>query len=406
MSQLNKNVFLTYFKTTILLMIAFCLGSIIASGVARLLEKTKDTMIVKKSDQIDFRDVFILKNPVSEGREILPQDVVVAQRPEIKVPRGAIKTYQQIEGRNVKMELPKGTLLLDDYFVAKIASANTKRFIPPGYHSVPIMIQEPATVATSSHSAVLPGDQVDVIIVQKNTETGDESDEFVLLEKIPVLDTLWEEISNIPKQGKKGTVTLLLSDSQRKNLQEEFQEGTKIRLRICSPDGMQTVSLPHLQNPLDLADSHIFYQTGSQPDLISQSLSPGSLQDGIEIVFRGNDHGRNFITGQSLKPVNQNELLIPAFRGIPAESYGEVNSPVAQVSAIDKSRPANTPDEIRPVPRYLSFYDASGQYSNARVQWHVTVPQSPVVYEARPDSETKARGVYREGGVYYSTESF
>ncbi|MCL2119536.1 MAG: Flp pilus assembly protein CpaB [Planctomycetaceae bacterium] len=404
MNQLQKNAFAAYFKATILLIATFCLGSIIASGVARLLEKTKEPVVVNKPDSVDSRDVFVLKNAIREGREILPEDVIVVPQNKDKVPRGAVKTYQQIEGRNVKLELPKGTLLIDEYFTTRIATSISKGFIPPGYHSVPILIQEPATVATSSHSAVLPGDQVDVIIVQKDTETGDESDEFVLLEKIPVLDALWEEIGNTPKQEKKGTVTLLLSDSQRKNLQEEYQEGTKIRLRICSPDEMQTVSQPQPQDPADLADSRIFYQTDSQPDLISQSLSHDSLQNGIEIIFHGNDHGKTFITGQALRPVDQNEPLIPAFRGIPTESYGEVNSPVAQVSAIGKSQTANTPEEIRPVPGYLSFYDASGQYGNARVQWHVTVPRSPVVYEAHPGFETQVRGVYREGSVYYSAK--
>ena len=406
MNQLQKNVFLTYFKATTLLIATFCLGCIVASGVARLLEISKIPIADNnKPDPANSRDVFVLKNSIREGREIMPEDVIVVQQYIDNVPRGAVKAYHQIEGRTVKAELPKGTLLLDEYFIAKTAATDATGFIPPGFHSVPILIQEPAIVGVNSQSPVVPGDQVDVIIVQKDVETGDESGEIVLLEKIPVLDTLWDEIGDSQRQGKKGTVSLLLSDSQRKNLLDEFQDGTKIRLRICPPVKTQTVTQP--QYPIHLANSRNFYQTGNQPDLISRSLDSLTSSDGIAIVFHNsNDQhsGDSALTGQALRPVNQNELQLPVLRGVPIDSQAGKNSPLSQVSSIDKSQSAISPVENRPVPRYSSFYDSSGQYGHANTQWHVTHPPSPLVYEARPESETQARGVYREGSVYYSVE--
>ena len=407
MNQLRNNVFLTYFKATTLLIATFCLGCIVASGVARLLEKSKVPLAENKSEPVNSRDVFVLKNSVREGGEILPEDVIVVQQHVDKVPRGAVKAYQQIEGRTVKAVLPKGTLLLDDFFVAKTATNNMMGYIPPGFHAVPILIHEPTTVGTNNHSTVVPGDQVDVIIVQKDVDTGDESEELVLLEKIPVIDALWEEIGDSQRQEKKGTVSLLLSDSQRKNLLDEFQEGAKIRLRICPPIETQTVTQSQPQDQSDLVDSHNFYQIGNQPDLISQSLESHSTPSNIEIVFRSSNdhHGAEFaVAGRALRPVNQNDLQFPVFRGIPVESYADGNTPVSQVSAIDKSKSSHLQEENRPVPRYSSFYDTSGHNGKTTMQWRVIVPSSPLVFDARPESDSQARGVYREDGVYYAIE--
>ena len=403
MSQLQKNVFRTYFKATILLVATFCLGCVIASGIARLLEKSKVPVASNQPDTANSCDVFVLKNTLREGGEVLPEDVMVVQQHNSKVPRGAVKTYQQIESRTIKAELPKGTLLLDEYFVAKTSTNNALGFIPPGYHSVPVLINEPVIVGTTKQSAVLRGDQVDIIIVQKDAETGVASGEFILLEKIPVLDTLWEDIGDSQKQEKKGTVSLLLSDSQRKNLQDECQEGTKIRLRICPPVETQIATPPQTQKPLELADSHNFYQTGHQPDLISQRLDSLAPQGQIEIVFHNNNGPLNSgsaMASQVLKPVNQAELQFPVFRGTPAD----VNSPVSQVSAIEKSKMIDPPVENRAAPPYSSFYDTSEYRANSNMQWRVIAPRSPLVYEARPESETKARGVYRDAGVYHSAK--
>jgi len=407
MSLLRNNVFLTYFKATTLLIATFCLGCIVASGVARLLEKSKIPVSEDKPHPVGSRDVFVLKNTIREGREIFPEDVIVVQQHNDKVPRGAVKAYQQIEGRLAKAELPKGTLLLDEYFVARTAASGATGFIPPGFHSVPILIHEPSVAGTNSHSAVVPGDQVDVILVQKDAETGAETGEFVLLENIPVLDALWDEIGDSQKRVKKGTVSLLLSDSQRKNLQEEFHEGTKIRLRICPPHENQTVSLSQSQNPLDLAGSPDFYQTGHQPDLISQSLENLSSPSGIEIVFRGGNDRHSSdseLAGQALRPVRHNELQISTLRGIPSQGYANANLSVLQVSSFDHSKPVSQSVDSRSAPRYSSFYDTSGHYGNANTQWRVTAPRSPLVFEARPESGTQARGVYREAGAYYSVE--
>lgn len=403
MNQMQKKVFLTYFKTTILLITTFCLGCIIATGVARMLEKDKNSVADNKPSPADVREVFVLKNTIREGNEILPEDLLVVRRHKDTVPRGVVKTYQQIEGRSAKVKLPQGTVLLDEYFVVKLANGSAKGFIPPGFHSVPIQIYEPAAEGLKNH-AVQPGDQVDVIIVMINEEPGEESGEHVLLENIPILDTLWSQMEDSRQQEKKGTVSLLLSDSQRKNLLDEFREGTKIRLRICPQVDLQAMSESQAQDSLDLAAAHDFYQTDNQPDLITQTLRNTS-QGEIEIVFRGSSQWHDIATTQhALMPVNHREVQLPILRGIPSGSYAVESQAVSQVSAIDMLKPTVSSVENPPIGRYLSYYDPYGQKRNGSIQWQATVPHSPLVYEAKSDSQTQARGVYREGNTYFSAE--
>jgi len=394
MNQMQKNVFLTYFKTTFLLIITFCLGCFIATSVARLLDKSKDSEIVNKPDPTDLRSVFALKNTVHNGKEISPENIIVVQLHKNEVPRTAVKTYQQIEGRVIRSEIPQGTILLDEYFVPHITKNPNNGFIPPGFHSVAIQIHEAVIDGQSSISAVLPGDQVDVIIVQQDEDKDDVLNEFVLLEKIPVIDTVWDEIGVFRKNEQKGTVSLLLSDSQRKNLEEEYQNATKIRLRICPPVETQTVSALQPQSPVKLVTSSDFYQTGNQPELISRSL--GDDTPPIEIVFRNK---------QELKPINHKDFQIPSFRGIPADTYADANAGISSASALDKQKSIAKPDYSPSVSRYSSFFDAAGGNKGKNgTQWRAVVPQPPLVFEARPNFDTQARGIYRDGGVYYSVD--
>jgi Flp pilus assembly protein CpaB len=392
MNQMQKNVFLTYFKTTFLLIATFLFGLVVATGVARTLEQSKNTVVGVKPNPVDFRDVFVLKNTVREGEEIFPENVKVARLHKNEVPRGVVKTYQQIDGRAARVEISQGTVLLDEYFVSQIPQNSVLGFIPPGFHSVTVQVHEVTVDGQNNLSAVQPGDQVDIIIVQQNTGQDDKSREFVLLENIPVIGTFWDTIGGFQSHEKRGTISLLLSDSQRKNLEEGYQDGTKIRLRICSPEGIQTVSGFQPHPPTDLM-THDFYQTGHQPELISQSLRDDASP--IEIVFRNK---------QELKPMNHNELQIPSFRGIPVESYADKTANISPVSTMDQQKDLNSLNISPPVPRYSSFFDASSQTAHGTSPWKPAVPRSPLVFEARPNPVTQARGIYRDGGVYYSFE--
>jgi len=392
MNQLQKNVFLTYFRTTFLLLLTFFLGAVIATGVARMLEKSKDAIADNKPDPTDFCDVFVLKNTIREGKEISPENIIVVRLPKNEVPRSAVKTYQQIDGCVAQSEIPLGTVLRDESFVSRITQNAANGFIPPGYHSVAIRIHEAAVDGPSGISAVLPGDQVDIILVQKNAEKDDEPEEFVLLEKIPVIDAFWDEIGDFQRNEKKGIVSLLLSDSQRKNLEEECHRETKIRLRICPPMETQMVGESQPQHPADSV-THDFYQTGNPPELLSQSLKDDTRP--IEIVFCNN---------QEFMPIHHNELQIPSFRGVPSESYGDKNAKIPPVSTTEKPNSVHPPGGSPPVPRYSSFFDAASQKGHGNTLWRAVPPQSPLVFEARSGSDTRTRGIYQENGVYYSVK--
>ena len=394
-NPLRKNAFPTFFKPAILLFTTFLLGCFMAKGLERLLEKNNVPQIAgKPAVAEDSRDVFVLKSSVREGGEIFPADVIVVRRHQDQVPPGAVKSWRQIEGRNVKVELAQGTLLREEHFVAKSVVNNTLGFIPPGYHSVPIEIREPAFDGTKQLVTVLPGDQVDMILKHvRDTETDDTSKEFVLLEKIPVLDAVWNAGDDARILEKIGVVSLLLSDSQQKRLQEEIQEGTKIRLRVCPPDERQTVGQsqsPNLKNP---AEPSLFYQSGGRHELISQSLDGSAPLDEITIVFRGNktaSPGQTF--GEEPRYLRATEIGLQSaeFR---TQSTGSVSP-----------KPTSDADVLSMKSGYLSFYDPNGRYGNAAMQWQPVAPRSPLVYAASPDSESRPRGVYREGGTYYSAE--
>jgi len=159
----------------------------------------------------------------------------------------------------------------------------------------------------------------------------------------------------------------LLSDLQRQNLLDESLNGMKIRLRVCSATTIPTQTAEMLPPPSywDKPSPYVARQAATES--LGQVRGDGGK---IEIIFHP-------------KQVNEDKLQTKE----PNVSAGVRNSKTEGSS-----------------PRYLSYFDADGKKGNANMQWQVVAPNSPVVYEGRSDVETQARGIYREGGVYYSVQ--
>jgi len=394
MTRVQKNVLLTYFKTAVLLTMTFCLGVVLATGIGKVLNK-KDVAKTPIAPE-NLCDVFVLKNDIGKGCEILPEHFIVVKQLKEETPRGAVKTYQQIDNRTAKTELLKGTLLLDDFFVTRISQSDQSGYIPPGYHSVTVQVYETENDSENSIRSMRPGDQVDIVVVQNDPETGEKLDEILLLKKIPVLELVVIDSNDISGMEKKGMVALLLSDLQKKHLQDEVKEEMKIRLRICPTSETQTTDELRPQTLQQMVNRSDF---SNGPETLSQTLSRNGSYDNITVVYKNS-------AGQPLKPLQQNELNVKSFRDIPMESYAE--SIVAGVSApahselLDNALPNNKLVQSRPAPRYSSYYDTTRKIDNTNVQWRDLSPRLPLVYEAPSGSQTQARGVYREGGVYFS----
>ena len=393
MTQVQMNVFLTYFKTTVLLIMMFCLGVVLATGIGKVLNKKEvaKTPIAPES----LCDVFVLKSDVGKGCEILPEHFIVVRQLKEETPRGAVKTYQQIENRTAKTELAKGTLLLDELFVARVSQSNQSGYIPPGYHSVAVQIYESENDSENSIRSMQPGDQVDIVAVQNDPDTGEKLDEILLLEKIPVLEMVVTDSNDIGTE-KKGVVSLLLSDLQKKQLQDEVKEEMKIRLRICPTNETPTTDEPRPQPLQQMVNRSNF---SNEPETLSQTLLRNESYDGITVEYKNS-------TGQPLKPLQQNELKVQTFRDIPTESYTKNVvtgvSTSAHSASLDNALPNNKLVQSRPAPRYSSYYDNKRIIDNADMQWRDLSPRLPLVYEAPPGTQTQARGVYREGSVYFS----
>lgn len=404
MNQVPDKTFLPYFKAAILLIVTFCLGYVMATGIARLLDR-KDVANDRPAPE-NLRDVFVLKGDVGKGREISPDDFVVVQQPKANTPRGVVKTFQQIEGRASKMELAKGTVLLDDYFVPKMSQNNVAGYIPPGYHSVTVQVYESDGDQENSIRSMRPGDQVDILAMQTDPETGEKLDEILLLERIPVLETITQENDELAGNEKKGAVALLLSNSQKKHLQDEINEDMKIRLRICPTSETQTAGESGSQSLRQMVDRSTYSgKTSASYGSRSRNLSQTFNHGDITIEFQNQKTAAEDYesAGQVLKPLLWDELQIPAFREVPTENVMG-NTTLSQGSILDNRLATTKLVQDRPAPRYSSFYDSTGQNGNTDMQWHVLSPRPPVVYEAKPGSQSQARGVYREGGVYISAE--
>jgi Flp pilus assembly protein CpaB len=402
MSQSRKNLFLTRTKSVIFIFVAFVLGFAIATGVGKVLRKVEPTAVAD-ADTTEFRSVFVLKKDIRAGQAVAPEDFIVSQYSKDKVPKGSVKTFQQIEGRNAKLEISKGSVLIDDYFVSRTVKSTTAGFVPPGYHSVPVRVYEPLLNESDTAYTMSSNDRVDVIIVQTDEETGETSGEFVLFEKILVLNAKWENEEDSTE--KKGEVDLLLSDLQKKDLQAELSGNITVRLRICPPDSAQAVGG---SSQKDQQHSGYVSGLGNQPTSLAQSL-PADAQ--ITVVFGDKFRNTNEAetvtqaSGQVPKAIGSQDLRSVMLRDIPQESYTQEYSPNLLKPTLDNLSPAPTLSSGRPVQKkYKSFYDSDDDQGTPDMQWQ-PVPHPPVIFEAPNQAPpAQVRGVYRGHEGYISVQ--
>ena len=146
-------------KSMILIVVALGCGLVASIGISQVMEnRSSDAPAPLPTEKI-----YVAVRDVPLGQVLNAQMVKFEEWPKDKIPEGAIKTLENIEGRRPLTRLYPGEPIL----TAKLVDANkflgASDKIPKGMRVVSVKV----TVDSSASGLLNPGDRVDVLVYLK-----------------------------------------------------------------------------------------------------------------------------------------------------------------------------------------------------------------------------------------------
>ena len=208
-------------RGAIFLVAAVVAGLVATFGIHRYV--SVKTRVVKAPT----REVFIATADISPGTALSGAAVKAVTWPQEVIPPNCAATMSEIEGRVVKVPIPKGNPVLFSMLAPEGTAAGLSGILDDGKRALTVKVDEVAGVAGFIH----PGDHVDVLMT---LSMKGQSEHFskTILHDISVLSTgqIWEQKGE-NKPMVVNTVTLELTPGEAEVLNLASNEG-KIRLAL------------------------------------------------------------------------------------------------------------------------------------------------------------------------------
>ena len=221
-------------KSLLLLALALGCGLVASIGISQVMDRNG-----KSSGKLETVPIYVATHNINLGDPIDAKMLSLQEWPKDKVPRGAISTLEELEGRRPRTAIIEGEPILEGKLLAAGQIADPIRSIPRNMRLKTIAVD-----AEKSAAGLLgPGDRVDVqLFLRKDQRTGVESAKSkIILQNIRVF-AVDQTVQRSPDGGEERTiaktVSLMLSPEQASKLSLAEQIG-EISLIPRNPDDDQ-----------------------------------------------------------------------------------------------------------------------------------------------------------------------
>ncbi len=220
-------------KSIILLVLALGCGLVASIGINQVLANRGQTPPPGETESI-----FVAMVDVPLGHAVSPENMKLEAWPKDKVPPGALKKLEEVDGRRTRTKLYAGEPILEAKLLTKGASdQGATALIPKGHRVVSVRVD----AVSGGSSLIVPGDRVDVLVhLVKNEGKGiGETSTRTILQDVKVF-AVNATFSREPQdkdetaiQAK--TISLLVTPEQAELVTLATEMGT-IRLVMRSPE--------------------------------------------------------------------------------------------------------------------------------------------------------------------------
>lgn len=218
-------------KSMILIVIALGCGLIASIGISQVME----SQVVEQPIVTPMEKIYVATTDVPLGQALSPQMVKLEEWPQDKVPEGAIRSLEQIEGQRSLTRLYPGEPIL----MAKLVDASkffgAAEKIPKGFRVASVRV----TMDSSASGLINPGDCVDVLVFLKRGAGIASTGTRTILKNVTVFAVNDRFQRDPDEEGEGGlrakTVSLLVKPNQVEKLMLA-QELGRIKLSLRPSD--------------------------------------------------------------------------------------------------------------------------------------------------------------------------
>jgi pilus assembly protein CpaB len=226
-------------KSLLLLALALGCGLVASIGISQVMDRNGHSQA-----KIETVPIYVAVHNINLGDPIDAKMLSLQEWPKDKVPKGAISTLEELQGRRPRAAIIEGEPILEGKLLDKGQMADPIRQITKGMRLYTIKVD-----AEKSAAGLLgPGDRVDVqLFVRKDQRTGVETAKSkVILQNVRVfaVDQLVQRAAEGGEERSVAkTISLLLKPEQASKLSLAAQIG-EISLIPRNPDDEEAAATP------------------------------------------------------------------------------------------------------------------------------------------------------------------
>ena len=217
-------------KSLILLVVALGCGLIAALGVAQMMSGNKTAK--SPSDTVP---VVVATKDLQPGNKLDASEVTIENMPIASAPAGLYSDVNEVIGHRVKYRMIPKMPITEKFLSAEGEGTGGAAYgVPLGYRVVPVKVD----VITGGSSMILPGDQVDVLLMTRAGRDFDRTSVRTIMQNVRVFavdDVYSTEELDEQNTMQAQTISLLLTPEQTEKLTIASEMGT-IRLSLRNPD--------------------------------------------------------------------------------------------------------------------------------------------------------------------------
>lgn len=152
-------------KSLILLVLALGCGLAASIGISRVMDANAN----RPGVEVDSTPIYVAVHNINLGDPIDPNMVTLQEFPSSMVPKGAIESLDELEGRRPRTTIVAGTPIMEAQLLAQGETADPVANIPPGFRLSTIGVNAEKSAA----GLLSPGDRVDVqLFMAANARAG------------------------------------------------------------------------------------------------------------------------------------------------------------------------------------------------------------------------------------------
>lgn len=334
-------------KSLILIFIALGCGLVASIGISQVMSQGGGEA------KVEMDQILVAKAAIDSGKKLDANMVQFEEWPKQRIPDGALRKIEEIEGKFSSVRFFKGEPILQVKISDKLGGV--VGIIPPGYRVTPIKVDEDSVM-----EAVTPGDTVDVNVFLEAGRGGNRSvGVYTILRNVRVFAKGGQTERSIDDSGKEvraRTVSLLVKPEQSRELVLAYRLG-KISLALRPPNAANDDGEDTVTSMDEILQAKGTDATNSSPD------SGSGIGDGSAFPFLGNSGpSPNDLASQGKRlqiytPRGGSEFLFPEDGGAPRETVlygsGASTSPAPQEPSKAPAAGGNPQPENTPAPAGL-----------------------------------------------------